>query len=180
MLTAKLFRFYLGLSFVFCCQTVYAANEQESTFANTMKLQSGMVSPKASIADVAWITGYWQGEMWGGQTEEIWSAPLAGSMMASFKFAADQQVKFYEIITLFELDGSLVLRLKHFSDELKGWEEKDNYMEFKLVKLEDKTAYFEGYTYRLVNPDELHVFVVIDDEGEKTETKFVFKRRQHH
>ncbi|WP_340681037.1 DUF6265 family protein [Paraglaciecola sp.] len=177
MLTAKLFRFYLGLIFILSSQTVSAANEQTNNVANTMSLQPGMVSPKASIADVAWITGYWQGEIWGGKIEEIWSAPLAGSMMASFKFAADQQVKFYEIIRLAEQDGSLTLRLKHFSAELTGWEEKDDYMEFKLVKITDNEAYFDGYTYRLVSPNELHVFVVIEDKGEKTETKFVFKQK---
>lgn len=153
------------------------ASASEQPFANTLTLAPGQSSPQANINDVAWISGYWQGEIWGGQSEEIWSAPLAGSMMASFKFAAEQQVKFYELITLFEQDGSLVLRLKHFSSELKGWEEKDQYMEFKLVKLEPQAAYFEGYTYRLVSPNELHVFVVIDDEGTQSETKFVFTRR---
>jgi hypothetical protein len=123
------------------------------------------------------MAGYWQGEIWGGQIEENWSAPLAGSMMASFKFASDEQVKFYELITLFEQAGSLTLRLKHFSAELKGWEEKYSYMEFKLVKLGDNEVYFDGYTYRLVSPNELHVFVVIEDKGSKTETKFVFKRK---
>jgi len=176
MLKTKRIGFYLGLIMLLCSQSVSFAQEQTTPFPNTMSLAPGMTSPAASIADVAWISGYWQGEIWGGDIEEIWSQPLAGSMMASFKFAADQQVKFYEIITLFEHQGSLVLRLKHFSAELKAWEEKDDYMEFKLVKLDQHSAYFEGYTYRLVSPDELHVFVVIEDRGQKNETKFVFKR----
>jgi hypothetical protein len=149
----------------------------ESQFPNTQTYQASVGSPKAKIADISWLQGYWQGEIWGGQAEEIWSAPLAGSMMASFKFAANEQLKFYEFITLFEQDDSLVLRLKHFSADLKGWEEKDEYMEFKLVKLEKHSAYFDGYTYQLVGPDELHVFVVIEDKGEKQETQFIFRRK---
>ena len=170
-------RFYLALICLLTSQTLVAMDGQTDTFANTLNLQPGMHSPKASIADVAWINGYWQGEIWGGQIEEIWSAPLAGSMMASFKFAADQQVKFYELITIFEQEDSLVLRLKHFSGGLQGWEEKDQFVEFKLVKLDDNNAYFEGYTYRLVSPNELHVFVVIEDKGQKAETQFVFHRK---
>lgn len=154
--------------------TLFAASQ----FPNTYPYQASEGSPKAKIGDISWLQGYWQGEIWGGQAEEIWSAPLAGSMMASFKFAADETVKFYEIITLFEQDNSLVLRLKHFSADLKGWEEKDQYMEFKLVKLEKNIAYFDGYTYQLVSPDELHVFVVIEDDGKKQETKFTFKRHK--
>lgn len=161
------------LSLVFS-HTLFAASQ----FPNTYSYQASEGSPQAKIGDISWLQGYWQGEIWGGQAEEIWSAPLAGSMMASFKFAADEQVNFYEIITLFEQNNSLVLRLKHFSADLKGWEEKDQYMEFKLVKLEKNIAYFDGYTYQLVSPDELHVFVVIDDDGKKQETKFAFKRKK--
>jgi hypothetical protein len=182
MLTSKSIRFHVTLITLLFSQLASSANSATSAknneFPNTMILQPGMTSPKATIADVSWMAGYWQGEIWGGQAEEIWSTPLAGSMMASFKFSADQQVKFYELITLFEQEGSLVLRLKHFSAELQGWEEKEAYMEFKLVKLGDNEVYFQGYTYRLVSPNELHVFVVIEDKGTKTETKFAFKRRK--
>lgn len=144
---------------------------------NTLTFQAEQGSPRAKISDVKWLEGYWKGQIWGGQAEELWSGPSAGSMMASFKFAADNEVNFYEIITLFEQDETLVLRLKHFSAELKGWEDKDQYMEFKLVKLADNSAYFDGYTYRLVSPNELHVFVVMEENGELHETKFVFTRK---
>jgi hypothetical protein len=126
--------------------------------------------------DVHWISGYWQGEIWGGQFEEMWSHPMAGSMMASFKFTENNQVKFYELMTISEYEGSLLLQLKHFGRDLTGWEEKDQSMNFKLVRLADSSAYFEGYTYKLINQNEMHVYVVIDSDGEKQETKFVFKR----
>ena len=181
MLNNKQLRLFISLSTLLLCSlaaSLYCvASPEKQQFPNTLTLQAHMTSPAATIADVSWMAGYWQGEKWGGQTEEIWSAPLAGSMMASFKFANNQQVKFYELLTLFEQDGSLILRLKHFSADLKGWEEKDQFMEFKLVKLGDNEVFFEGYTYRLVSPNELHVFVVIDDKGKKNETKFVFKRK---
>lgn len=144
---------------------------------NTEYLAQDASSPSSTIEGVSWISGYWQGEIWGGQFEEIWSQPLAGSMMASFKFTEDNQVKFYELMTISEHQGSLRLQLKHFSRDLTGWEEKDQSMDFKLVRLTDSSAYFEGYTYKLINQNEMHVYLVIDNDGKKQETKFVFKRR---
>jgi hypothetical protein len=97
-------------------------------------------------------------------------------MMASFKFIENNQVKFYELITISEHQSSLLLQLKHFGQDLTGWEEKDQSMDFKLVRLTHNAAYFEGYTNKLINPNKMHVCVVVDNDGEKRETKFVFKR----
>lgn len=49
------------------------------------------------LENCAWITGNWKGEAFGGQTEENWSAPSGGSMMATFKLIKDGTVSFYEI-----------------------------------------------------------------------------------
>lgn len=144
---------------------------------NTETLQNGATSPTASIEDVKWIAGSWRGEVWGGQFEEIWSQPMAGSMMGSFKFTNDNQVKFYELMTISQFQDSLILRLKHFGKDLKGWEEKDKSVDFKLVRLSDKSVFFEGYTFRLISQNEMHVYVVIDNDGKKQETQFVFKRQ---
>lgn len=168
------FRYLLLLP---CITLLNAAVAQGAApLSQTEYLVKGIPSPNASIENVKWISGYWQGEIWGGQFEEIWSHPSAGSMMASFKFTENNQVKFYELMTISEHQGSLILRLKHFSQDLKGWEEKDQSMDFKLVRLTSEAAYFEGYTYKLISQNEMHVYVVIDNDGKKQETKFVFKR----
>ena len=143
---------------------------------NTLSFDKTLGSPKATINDVSWISGYWQGQAWGGETEEIWSLPTAGSMVGSFKFAHDGKVKFYELIVIKESNDSLVLKLKHFGNELKGWEEKDQTVDFKLVKLDKNIAYFDGYTYEKVSEDEMNVYVVIENNGQAEETKFNFKR----
>jgi hypothetical protein len=165
---------FLLFAFITASPTVFS---QESTdLSKTEYLAEGASSPKASIEDVSWISGYWQGHIWGGQFEEIWSHPMAGSMMASFKFAEKNQVKFYELMTISEHQGSLLLQLKHFARDLSGWEEKDHSIDFKLVRLTEKAAYFEGYTYEFVNKNEMHVYVVINNKGTNQETKFVFSR----
>jgi len=55
---------------------------------NTLTLE-GNESPAATLKDVAWIAGHWQGEALGGITEEVWTAPLGKSMMGSFKLVVD-------------------------------------------------------------------------------------------
>lgn len=143
---------------------------------NTMSLKKGQESPKASIDDVAWISGHWRGEAMGGLIEEIWSPPLGGAMMGSFKLVVDDEVNFYELETISEEKGSLVLKIKHFDAALTGWEEKDETVDFPLVKLDNNIAYFDGLTFELTGPDALNIYVVIKGEDHDTESKFSFKR----
>ena len=48
------------------------------------------LAPK--LENISWIAGHWKGEAFGGITEEIWSEPSGGSMMASFKLVVDDNV----------------------------------------------------------------------------------------
>ena len=170
--------FRLCFRYLFLLFTLFHFCGAFAQSSNTEQLEAKQNSPNALITDVKWIAGYWRGEIWGGEFEEIWSQPLAGSMLGSFKFVENQQVKFYELMSIAEHQGSLILRLKHFAQDLKGWEEKDQSVDFKLVRLANNAAYFEGYTFKLINQNEMHVFVVIGNDGDKQETKFVFKRNQ--
>lgn len=77
---------------------------------NTISLGFGNTSAKASINDVDWIAGHWQGEASGGITEDIWSPPLGNSMVATFRLTVDNKVSFYEIETITEEKGTLILR----------------------------------------------------------------------
>ena len=47
--------------------------------------------------------------------------------MASFKLIIDNKVSFYEIEIIREVNNTLILQLKHFNNDLKGWETKDAY-----------------------------------------------------
>jgi hypothetical protein len=143
---------------------------------NTLSLTEGQVSPKASINEVAWIAGHWQGEAFGGITEEIWSPPMGNAMMCVFRLVNDDITSFYEIETITEEEETLILRLKHFHADLKGWEEKDETVDFPLVKLETNKAYFDGMTFDKISETEMHVYVVIaEDDGTRNEMKFVYQ-----
>lgn len=145
-------------------------------FEHTLTYDSLKGSPKATIEDFAWISGYWKGEAMGGIIEEIWSKPIAGAMMGSFKLAVGDKVIFYELETLTEEEGSVILRLKHFGADLKGWEKQHVTVDFKLVKFSASKAYFDGLTFELVNNNELIIYVVIEEDSSSEEVKFSYKR----
>ena len=148
------------------------------TFAdgNVKYLGKDQSSPKANIQQVSWITGQWKGEAFGAYVEENWSAPQGNSMMASFRLISDGEVKFYELEIIREVDNSLILELKHFTNELKGWETKDETVAFPLVEISKNAIYFEGMTFKKISDNEMHVFVDIEDSGQRSEALFVYKK----
>ena len=148
----------------------------QGKFPNTLFLDGSTQSPKADLSNIEWIEGYWRGEAFGGITEKVWTPRFGGSMMAAFKLVINNQVKFYELVTIVEKDSSLILRLKHFSQDLKGWEEKDDSVDFELVKVTDNRVYFDGFTFERKTKNEINLYVVLQNEGEKNEVKFNYKK----
>ena len=143
---------------------------------NTLELSPDETSPAATLDEVSWIQGYWKGEAMGGQTEEIWSRPMGGSMMGSFKLIYQDEIQFYEIMTISEIDQTLIMRLKHFHADLKGWEEKDETVDFKLVKITQDKVFFDGLTFEKISEKEINVYVIFEDEGKRNEGKFNYVR----
>ncbi len=160
---------------VFFSQTSFS----QEKFKNTMTLDSLATSPEATLNDISWIQGHWKGHAFGVETEEIWSPPLGGSMMCVFRLVAENKVVFYEIETITEENNTIILRLKHFGLDLKGWEEKDETVDFHLVKVTEDKVYFEGFTFERISKDEINMYVVIGhDDGSQEEVKFNYLRVQ--
>ena len=137
------------------------ASAQEPYSAHTMKLAAGEQPAAASIDDVAWLQGYWQGEGLDGQCEEMWSAPVGGAMLGTFRLLKEDQLQFSEFFIISEHDNSLVLKLKHFDPKFAGWEERDKFVTFRFIKAEGTTAWFEGLTYQLSDQGQLDVYVAM-------------------
>lgn len=127
---------------------------------------------KPKLENIAWISGTWHGEAFGGKTEEIWSKPSAGSMMATFKLINDGKVTFYEIEIIREIENSLILQLKHFGPDLKGWETKDETVDFPLKEITPNKVVFEGMTFEKVSDKEMNIYVDIEDNGTVETVKF--------
>jgi len=143
---------------------------------NILLFDEAAGSPKADLSAVAWIAGHWRGEAFGGIAEEIWTPPLGDSMMAAFKVTVDGKVKFYELETIMEQDDTLILKLKHFSSKLHGWEEKEETVDFRLVKIIEDRAYFDGMTFEKVSAEQMNVYVSTGDEGVEKATRIAYSR----
>ncbi len=98
-------------------------------------------------------------------------------MTFTFKLLQNGSPSMYEFGFIVEEGDSLVLKLKHFHASLTGWEEREKFVSFPLVRLTDDAVYFDGLTYRREGENRLHAFVVINKNGTVSEQGFMFERR---
>ncbi len=101
---------------------------------------------KPKIEDFAWLAGEWRGEGFGGTCEEIWSHPLAGTMVGTFRLVKDDAVVFYEIMVLGPDKEGFALKVKHFSQEFVAWEDKETAVRFPFQSVKNGDARFSGLT----------------------------------
>gem|GEM_PF-1477033 len=170
----KLRRALLALA-VWAVVAIPSALAQSTNTPNTIRLDSESESPPASIESVAWLAGAWEGRGSFGAAREVWMAPSDGTMAGAFKAEMGDSY-FYEFVEISESGGSLVLKVKHFDPALKGWEERDEFVSFPLVRTGDREVFFSGLTYRLTSDDQLRAFVAISGEDGVEEIEFTFRR----
>lgn len=157
--------------------SVSHAFSQTKQTENTFKLDEGKTGEKATINDMKWIVGAWQGEAFGGFSEEIYSDPNSGVIMGAYRLIVDGKTVFYELMTILEENGTVVFRLKHFEPNLTGWEEKDKFVEFKFIKKDAKRIYFEGMTFEPIGKKALKIYLAIKQkDGSVKEETFTYKR----
>ena len=129
-----------------------------------------------TIQDFAWIGGHWKCDALGGQCEETWTPPMGNSMLGMFRLVKNDAMSFCEILSIQPQGNSFVLKLKHFDSELKGWEEKNETVDFPLVRVSDTEAVFKGLRFNKISQKEMHVFVSTKQGDKVVELKFEFKR----
>jgi len=153
------------------------ASAQSPNLEHTFKLDDPDYRPAATLQDVDWMVGDWVGEAFGNTFEEVWNPPSAGSMVGMFKVLDGDQVEFYELLLLLEEEGSLSILVKHFSADFTAWEEKDDYVRFRLVKLEDNAVHFSGISFYRISNDEIHAYLVLHNSDKRWEEKLIYRRR---
>ena len=150
---------------------------QEKQTEHTLKLSAGQKSPAATLAEMDWLAGHWTGNAFGGVSEEIWAKPAGGAMVGMFRQINKGKTVFYELMTLVEENGSIVLRLKHFNPNLTGWEEKDKTVDFRFVGKKDGVVHFEGMAFKPEGNDAVTIFLVVrQKDGNVQEETFRYKR----
>jgi hypothetical protein len=136
------------------------ATAQERQTEHTVKLTPGQKPAAATIADMAWLAGHWTGDGLGGVSEEMWTAPHDGVMLGMYRLIRDGKPVFYELLTISEHEGSLLLRLKHFNPDLTGWEDKSETVDFPFVAKTDGRLQFAGLTF-MPDGDRVTIYLAI-------------------
>jgi hypothetical protein len=114
-------------------------------------LQTAPLVPQksAALADFAWLAGRWEGKL--GPlpaekqltAEQEWMAPKNGTMQGFFRLTDSAKTIVIELFTLRETPEGIVMYFRHFSAELKPWEETDAY-HLNLIKSDATTFRFDN------------------------------------
>ena len=70
--------------------------------------------PAASIEQLDWMTGNWAGNLGPNQLEENWISSEGNSLMAAVRMTGNDATSMFEMITIEEAEGSLVLHIQQW------------------------------------------------------------------
>jgi hypothetical protein len=143
---------------------------------HTYTLSEGEPRPRASLADAAFLVGSWEGTAFGQTFEEVWNPPSAGSMVGLFKLMDGDQVVLYEIMLLKVEEGSLSLKVKHFSPDFTAWEKKDEYVNFRLVDFKENALHFQGISFYRRDDKHMDAWLLMREGEELKEEKLSYRR----
>jgi Domain of unknown function (DUF6265) len=139
------------------------------------KIEKPASGAKASLAQVAWISGVWTRESGVNMLEERWTPAVGGSMIGLSRTIRDGLQTAFEFLCIVERDGSLVYQAMPNG--------RSPATDFTLTKINDDNAVFENPSHdfpKMIRytrkPDGSLEAVVSGDPGTKPIT-FLFKRQ---
>lgn len=144
---------------------------------HTYQLSEGEQRPAATIDDAAMLVGLWKGTAFGERMEETWSAPSGGTMVGTFKLFDGDEPSMYEIMLLSVEDGTLSLKVKHFNADFTAWEEKGDYVNFRLVKFSRNELHFGGLSFYRRDDDTLDGYIVMNTKDGVVEQHMRYERQ---
>jgi hypothetical protein len=145
---------------------------------HTLALDKPENAANATIEDFAWLTGRWEGNGFGGLVEETWTPVMGGTMVGTFRLVKESGPEFYEILLLSPDAQTITYKVKHFHPDLTGWEEKDDYHTFRLVKVSQDAIYFHGLTLERKGNTCIHYIAVRQKDGTHQEFALEYTRRE--
>jgi hypothetical protein len=110
------------------------------------KSQSASPSPQKAVTldDFSWLAGRWEGHLGPMTAEQQWMAPRNGTIQGFFRLTDAEKTIVIEVFTIRETPAGIEFYFRHFSPELKPWEEKEAF-HLNLTKS-------EGGVFRFDNP----------------------------
>ncbi len=97
-----------------------------------------------TLTDLAFLAGAWEADDEGRFMREVWDAPRGDAMVGHFSIVEDGRAVLYELFTVEQEEGALVLRLRHFGRGLEPWaSEASGPLTLPLVEVGAARALFE-------------------------------------
>ena len=158
------------------CALLSAASAAELRTEHTYRLAEGEARPSATLNDAHWLVGSYTGTAFGNRFEQYWTRPSAGSMVGTFKLLDGDKLQFFELLMLSVDDGTLSLKVKHFNDDFSAWEEKEEYTNFRLVKVEDNALHFGGLSFYRRDDQLIEAYILMRNGDDVREEKLVYHR----
>lgn len=97
--------------------------------------------PAATVAQLGWMTGTWSALAGPNTLEENWVVPSNGSMAALVRMTGAEGVAMWEMITIEERDGSLMMNLQQWN---KGFEPRSAVQTFELAEITENSVNFNA------------------------------------
>lgn len=117
--------------------------------ATTLQTAPPAPQKSAALADFAWLAGRWEGKLGAPNSEkqliaeQEWMVPKNGTMQGFFRLTDNEKTIVIELFTLRETPEGIVMYFRHFSTELKPWEEAEAY-HLDLTKSDATTFRFDN------------------------------------
>lgn len=94
---------------------------------------SVFAGPLATIDQLDWMTGNWAGQLGPNQLEENWIASEGGSIAAMVRMTGSGATSMFEMITIEEVDGSLMLNIQQWDPGFQSRTEGPQTMELEEI-----------------------------------------------
>lgn len=101
--------------------------------ASVIASQSWAAGPEATIEDLDWMTGNYAAALGPNTLEENWIGAENGSIAAMVRMSGPEGTSMFEMITIEEVDGSLVLHLQQFDPGYQPRTEQPLKMELAMI-----------------------------------------------
>ena len=124
----------------------------------------------------SWLEGSWIGDGFGGTSEAVWSLPSKdGKMMGVYRHhTGEGKLNFYEFLVLDEQG----IHLKHFTPQLEAWEEKADYISFKMISYDENTIEMKGLIFKRIDSDRMEIYLKMKYGNGKVETEIFHMTRR--
>jgi len=128
--------------------------------------------------NIAWMTGDWIGDGFGGVSYENWSKPINDIMTGTYRHTSEGNNNFFEFIIISKnKDNKFEMKLRHFNPDMTAWEDKEGHLIWPLKSQSKNKVTFGPCTYELVAPDKMKITLIMENDGKQETEIFNFEKQ---